>query len=146
MWSTLGQSGVRGSILSLLGKISSWQMTENTLLLVFRLACSCWGGSTWSCGSHAGTRRGEGADLLRNEQWNRGRPDSLMSSSGLGRVWRENSCVLSHLGCIQLFATLWTVASQAPLSMGFSRQQHWNWLLCPPPGDLPDPGIEPERK
>ena len=44
---------------------------------------------------------------------------------------------------IQLFVTLWTVAHQAPLSMGFSRQEYWSGLLCPPPGDLPDPGIEP---
>ena len=39
--------------------------------------------------------------------------------------------------------TLWTVARQAPLSMGFSRQEYWNGLPRPPPGDLPDPGIEP---
>ena len=39
---------------------------------------------------------------------------------------------------------LWTVARQAPLSMGFSRQEYWSGLPCPPPGDLPDPGIEPE--
>ena len=38
----------------------------------------------------------------------------------------------------------WTVARQTPLSMGFSRQGHWRRLPCPPPGDLPDPGIEPE--
>ena len=37
----------------------------------------------------------------------------------------------------------WTVALQAPLPVAFSRQEHWNGLLCPPPGDLPDPGIEP---
>ena len=46
---------------------------------------------------------------------------------------------LSH---VQLFATPWTVASQAPLSMGFSRQEYWSGLLCPPPGDLPNPGIK----
>ena len=40
-------------------------------------------------------------------------------------------------------ATLWTIAHQAPLSMGFSRQEFWSGSLCPPPGDLPDPGIEP---
>ena len=40
-------------------------------------------------------------------------------------------------------ATLWTLAHQAPLSMGFSRQEFWSGLLCPPPGDLPDPGIDP---
>ena len=40
-------------------------------------------------------------------------------------------------------ANPWTVARQAPLSMGFSRQKYWNGLPCPPPGDLPDPEIEP---
>ena len=40
------------------------------------------------------------------------------------------------------FATPWTVAHQAPLSMGFSRQEYWSGLPCPAPGDLPDPGIE----
>ena len=48
---------------------------------------------------------------------------------------------LSH---VQLFVTLWTVAHQAPLSMGFSRQEYWNRLPLPSPGDLPDPGIEPK--
>ena len=52
-------------------------------------------------------------------------------------------CILSHFSCVQLCVTLWTVARQAPLSMGFSRQQYWNGLPCPSPGDLPDPGIEP---
>ena len=42
-----------------------------------------------------------------------------------------------------LFATLWTVARQAPLSMGFSRQEYWSGLPCPPPGHLPNPGIQP---
>ena len=40
-------------------------------------------------------------------------------------------------------ATLWTVARQTPLSMGFSRQECWSGLPCPPPGDLPNPGTEP---
>ena len=48
-------------------------------------------------------------------------------------------CVLSH---VQLFATPWTVACQVPLSMEFFRQVYWSGLLFPPPGDLPDPGIE----
>ena len=52
-------------------------------------------------------------------------------------------CVLNFFSCVQIFATLWTVAHQAPLSMGFSRQEHWRGLPCPPPGDLPNPGIEP---
>ena len=41
------------------------------------------------------------------------------------------------------FATLWTVAHQAPLSIGFSRQEYWSGLPFPSPGDLPDPGIKP---
>ena len=44
--------------------------------------------------------------------------------------------------CLTL-ETLWTVACQAPLSVGFSRQEYWSVLPCSPPGDLPDPGIEP---
>ena len=51
-------------------------------------------------------------------------------------------CVLSCFSPVQLFATLWTVACQAPLFMGFSRQEYWSGLPCPPPGDLSDPGIE----
>ena len=43
---------------------------------------------------------------------------------------------------VQLFATPWTVACQAPLSMEFSRQEYWSGLLFPSPGDLPDPGIK----
>ena len=42
---------------------------------------------------------------------------------------------------VWLFATPWTVAHQAPLSMGFSRQEYWSGLPCPPPGDLPDQGL-----
>ena len=51
--------------------------------------------------------------------------------------------VLSRFSHIQFFETVWTVARQAPLSMAFSRQEYWSGLPCPPPGDLPDPGIEP---
>ena len=51
--------------------------------------------------------------------------------------------MLSHFSRVRLFETLWTVAHQAPLSMGFSRQEYLSGLPCPPPGDLPDPGIEP---
>ena len=52
-------------------------------------------------------------------------------------------CVLSHFSLVWLFVTLWTLAYQDPLSMGFSRQECWSGLPCPPPGDLPDPGIKP---
>ena len=47
------------------------------------------------------------------------------------------------LSCVRLFVTPWTVAHQAPLSTEFSRQEYWNQLPFPPPGDFPDPGIEP---
>ena len=50
---------------------------------------------------------------------------------------------VKSLSRVQLFATSWTVAHQAPLSMGFSRQEYWSGLPFPSPGDLHDPGIEP---
>ena len=52
------------------------------------------------------------------------------------------TCVLSHFSNAWLFVILWAVACQAPLSMGFSRQECWSGLPCPPPGDLPGPRIE----
>ena len=52
-------------------------------------------------------------------------------------------CVLSRFSCIQLFATLWAVAHQAPLSVWFPKQEYWSGLPFPAPGDLPDPGIKP---
>ena len=49
-------------------------------------------------------------------------------------------CILSHFRCVLPFVTTWTVACQTSLSMGFSREEYWNGLACPPPGDLLDPG------
>ena len=51
--------------------------------------------------------------------------------------------VFHMLSCVLLFGTLWTVVCQAPLSIGFFRQEYWSGLPFPPPGNLPDPGIEP---
>ena len=55
-------------------------------------------------------------------------------------------CVLSHFSHVQHFetprTTPWTVACQAPLSVGFSRQEYWSGFPCPASGDIPDPGIE----
>ena len=52
-------------------------------------------------------------------------------------------CVCAKLlQLCRLCATLWTVARQSPLSMGFSKQEHWIGLLCPPPGNLPDSGLK----
>ena len=55
----------------------------------------------------------------------------------------NHTCVLSLFSRVWLFATPWSVAHQASLSMGFFRQEHWNGLRYPLPGDLPNPGIEP---
>ena len=56
---------------------------------------------------------------------------------------KNRALVLSSFSPTQLFATLWNVAHMAPLSMGFSRQEHWSGLPCPLPGDVPNPGIKP---
>ena len=60
------------------------------------------------------------------------------SSFPLDKWWQ-----LKLLSCVHLCATPWSVAYQAPPSMGLSRQEYWSGLPFPPPGDLPDPGIEP---
>ena len=51
--------------------------------------------------------------------------------------------LVESLSRVRLFVTPWTVAHQAPLSMGFPREEHWSGLPFPSPGDLTDPGIEP---
>ena len=51
--------------------------------------------------------------------------------------------LISHFSRVWPFTMLCTVALQVPLSVGFSRQEYWSGLLCPPPGDLPHPGMEP---
>jgi len=61
-------------------------------------------------------------------------------------VWKICPLMLCMLSCfnhVQLFVSLWTVACQAPVSMGFSRKEYWSWLPCPSPEDLPDPEIKP---
>ena len=69
--------------------------------------------------------------------------------SSIKNTWSTHNGMLCHGCCAQslsrvrLCATLQTVAHQAPLSMGFSRIEHWSGLPCAPPGDLPNPGIEP---
>ena len=56
---------------------------------------------------------------------------------------RPNVCMLRRFSGVRLYVTLWTIACQAPLSIGFSRQEYWSGLLCPSPGNLPDSGNEP---
>ena len=57
-------------------------------------------------------------------------------------VHERDGVVVKSLSHVQLFVTPWTVAHQAPLSMGFPRQEYWSGLTFPSPGDLADPGIE----
>ena len=61
----------------------------------------------------------------------------------LGPIVKSLAYMLNHFSRVQLSATLWTVAYQATLSMGFARQEYWSGVPCPPPGDLPNPGIQP---
>ena len=75
---------------------------------------------------------GNHGGALKNEQ----------SCNDKKSVIQHPSCLVAQL-CLTLFGTLWPVAHQAPLSMGFPRQEYWSGLPCPPPGDLLDPGIEP---
>ena len=67
----------------------------------------------------------------------------MLKCSGLSLATHLKECIVSSLSCVRLFVTSWTVADQAPLSMGFSRQEYWSGLPFPSPGDLPDLGIEP---
>ena len=57
-------------------------------------------------------------------------------------LFKSLHATLSRFSHVQLSGTPWTVACKAPLSMGFSRQEYWSGLLCPPPGDLPNLGFE----
>ena len=66
---------------------------------------------------------------------------TMLKSHFLIRVYC--ACMLSRLSLVWLFVTLWTLACQALLSMGFSRQEYWSGFPCPPPGDLSYPGTEP---
>ena len=59
------------------------------------------------------------------------------------KIHSSSKVKVKSLSHARLFATSWTVAYQAPPSMGFSKQEYWSGLLFPSPGDLPDPGIKP---
>ena len=82
-------------------------------------------------------------DIMERPLKNRNETTIRPSNPTNGHVpWetKKKEKLLSH---VWLFVTPWTVAYQAPLSMGFSRQEYWSGLLFPSPGDLPDPGIKP---
>ena len=83
-----------------------------------------------SCSS--GPSEGPGERAVRGGSW------GALRALGLEQV----VCVCVLAQSVQLFATPWTVAHQAPLSMEYSRQECWSGLPFPPPGDLPDPGTD----
>ena len=66
----------------------------------------------------------------------------LMSVTRLVKCYECLCLCVCALSCVWLFGTLWTLALQAPLSMGFPRQEYWNRLSFPLPGDLPNPGMK----
>ena len=68
----------------------------------------------------------------------------LSSAPDSASLHGDSVVVVRLLSRVQLRVTSWTVARQAPLSMGFPRQEYWSGLPFPPPGDLPDPEIEPK--
>ena len=88
-----------------------------------------------------GTEAGSQSELGRlgtDRGW-----EGMGGSGGKGVVLLASGRPLEDFSHVQFFATLWTMALQAPLSMGFSRQEYWSGLLCSPPGDLPHQGMEP---
>ena len=77
-----------------------------------------------------------------------GEPGGLpsMGSHRVGHDWSDLAAAAAAYADYLIHvhvANPWTIACQAPLSMGFSKQEYWSWLPCPPPGDLPEPGIKP---
>ena len=87
----------------------------------------------------------ESINAAKKKKKKRGRRMSGREGAGQERRGHGQcfTAVLMVLRRVQLFVTLWTVACQSSLSMGFPREEYWGGLPCPPPGDLPDPGIEP---
>ena len=96
----------------------NWEMILPALIWLF-------------CGCHLNIKRGQGWP-----SWGRG----CLSAE----IWRNSLYFVSgRFSHVRFFVTPWRVSQQAPLSVGFSRQEHWSGLACPPPGDLPSPGFGP---
>ena len=71
------------------------------------------------------------------------RKENSVICYNMDESWGHQFSSVQSLSCVRLFTTPQTAARQAPLSMGFSRQEYWSGWPCPPPGDLPDPRIKP---
>jgi len=85
----------------------------------------------------------KGSIQQRNPSWKEKEAEGSCYCHKTSWWWQECVCMLNCFRPVCLFATLWTGAHQAPLSIGFSRQEYWNGLPSPSLGDLPAPGIEP---
>ena len=76
-----------------------------------------------------------------------GLPNDLLWPMEHEQKWNVSIlCVLSHFSRVPLFVTPWTVARQAPLSMGFSRQEYWSGMLFPSPVSLPESSFKPQHR
>ena len=120
--------------------IKCWQLVNhlNTLL-----RCRCWFNRSGARPSLCISSKFSGnADVLvQGPHFENGVPIYIYRRANIYLYIYACVCVLSCYTCVWLFATLWTVTHQAPLSTVFSRHQCWSGLPCPPPEDLPDPGI-----
>ena len=97
-------------------------------------------GPYWDHGGPFGSREDSGGFIASNEELGAMQSHPTVKKKNCEITLCVCVCVLSH---VQLFVTPQTVAYQAPLSMGFSRQEYWSGLPFPSPEDLPDPGIKP---
>ena len=104
------------------------------------------GCSPWGCKESDMTEQLNNNNLSQGDSEKKRWWKSLTECIGhnIAALKDDGACVSAQcFRSVWLFATLWTVACQVPLSTGFPRQEHWSRLLCPPPGDLSDPGMEP---
>ena len=135
------------SALAKLTRVAGWsfdvgvvQLTVEHKQLLWPLSAECWQHPQSCDNPHVSghchlSSGGQKCSCLR--------ATGLTPKNSLEILYSFCTCLLSLCSHARFFATLWTVACQAPLSVEFSRQEYWSGLPCPSPGDLPDPGIEP---
>ena len=125
-----------------------WWWAPSKENLFYLVADQLWRSKPWMsrwwqlCGPTALSHEWQG---WQANAWGSQCPEMLAAMVSAHEWWLQCRMCL-HLSCFSrlwLFATLWIAAHQAPLSLGFSRQEYWSGSPCSPPGDLPHPGIEP---
>ena len=133
-------SCVTPPISSLAANLSlKWNVRKEASLLCCEHTCTH-SQTLWVPDASPPARLGEGLEAFICQISGTWEPCRDFSWSG---VHGNSVCVLSRLSRVWFFVTPWTAAHQALLPKGFSRQEYWSELPCPPPGDLPDPGIKP---